>query len=188
MCAGRLVVLVLLFGSCLGLGCRDGPGQRPHIIFISVDTLRADHLSLNGYARATSPAIDAFALQAWRFSEGVTVIPKTGPSIATMFTGRHPAEHGVRSNPDPVPAGLPMLPEILQSHGYRTAAFVGNATFQEKLGYARGFETHLIFTGEEGIEKLNKAFLDWAQQAWDRPTFVWLHYLDPHGPSPPRTW
>jgi arylsulfatase len=176
-----------------------GPGQaagealvwrvrrRPNIVLITVDTLRADHLSVNGYRRATSPRIDAFAAGAWHFTGAITVLPKTGPALATLFTGRHPEEHGVRSNFDAIPDTLPLLAERLQAMGYRTAAFVGNPVLRQELGFDRGFEHYEVHDGKhgDGVAAVNHGFRAWAEAQWDRAAFVWLHYMDPHGPYTP---
>jgi arylsulfatase A-like enzyme len=176
--------VLMLVVACGGDGAVDA---RPHIILITSDTLRADHLSVNGYPRETSPSIDAFAGEAWHFTDAITVIPKTGPAFATMFTGLHPQQHGVRSNFEAIPETVPVLAERLADAGYRTAAFVGNPALRSGKGYARGFEHYVLFDGRraEGVLSVNEAFLAWAQNAWDRPSFVWIHYMDPHGPYTP---
>jgi len=183
---------VALFLCLISFGCGDPqppPGAlqtaRPHIVLITADALRPDHLSVNGYARQTSPAIDAFASHAWNFSEAVTVIPKTGPAFATMFSGRHPAEHGVRSNLHSVSNSTQMLAQILKQNGYRTAAFVGNPVLQPQLGYDRGFDKYQVLPSADGVVTVEESFLPWARAGWDRPTFAWIHFLEPHGPYRP---
>ncbi len=172
-------------------GCADtnpeAQGARPHILLVTADALRADHLSINGYPRNTSPEIDAFASAAWNFSQAVTVIPKTGPSLATLFTGRHPREHGVRSNANAIPPSLSTLAERLRDSGYRTAAFVSNPVLREEKGYTRGFDTYFLLDEKSGPAAVSHAFLRWGREleGWQQPTFVWLHYIDPHGPYDP---
>ncbi len=185
MWRGLLAALALVaFASCGGAAPETA---RPHIILVTSDTLRADHLSVNGYPRLTSPNLDVFSRTAWHFTDAVTVIPKTAPSFATLFTGRHPEEHRVRSNFDSIPADLPLLAERLRSLGYRTAAFVGNPVLRHPLGFERGFEIYENYDadGADAVRAVNQAFLRWAEQPWDRPTFVWVHYMDPHGPYTP---
>ncbi len=70
----RLAVLI----AALAAGCGSEP-VRPHIVLITADALRADHLSINGYEAATSPNIDAFARTSWHFMDAITVIPKFHP-------------------------------------------------------------------------------------------------------------
>ena len=162
--------------------------DQPHILLVTSDTLRADHLSIFGYPRATSPSLDEFATRSWHFTDAVTVIPKTGPSFVTTFTGWHSVQHGVRSNFEAIPDGLPVLAEWLKSGGYATAAFVGNPVLREGIGFAKGFDVYRLFDGkrDEGVRLVNEAFFEWAGgHTWDRPTFVWIHYMDPHGPYAP---
>lgn len=168
------------------LACAGEPPKPPHIVLFTVDTLRADHLSFSGYPRATSPNVDAFAEGAWHFEQALTVIPKTGPSFATLLTGRHPREHGVTSNFSQIPRAFPMLAERLQQAGYRTAAFVENPAVRATKGFDRGFDVYeVVLSGKPGTKRLVDAYLAWAAANWDRPTFVWIHTLDPHGPYRP---
>jgi arylsulfatase len=171
-------------GLALALAACGGP-PAPHIVLVSADALRADHLSLFGYPRDTSPRLDAFAREASVFAQAISVIPKTAPSFATAFTGRHPEEHGVRSNFAALPAGIPLLAERLRAAGYRTAAFVSNPALAGTKGFARGFDVYELLPAEGGVARVNQAFLAFAEEPWERPTFVWLHYIDPHGPYDP---
>ena len=176
----RLRLIAMTLGL---LACE--PATRPHIILVTADALRPDHLSMNGYPRETSPVIDAFARRAWNFTEAITVIPKTCPSFATLFTGLPPAEHGVRHNRTPLPDKAPLLAEILAANGYRTAAFVSNPVLHRRAGFNRGFDVYEIFRDGEGPEEVNRVFAKWARAEWNQPTFVWIHYIDPHGPYTP---
>jgi arylsulfatase A-like enzyme len=175
----------VLLAGCSGRSPAPGPRRAPHIVFITADALRDDHLSMNGYPRVTSRNIDSFAAGAWNFTDAVTVIPKTTPSFATMFTGWHPEVHGVRSNLETVPPQAPMLAEILRSHGYRTAGFVSNPVLDARWGFGRGFDEYRMFPLQSGMDDMRRAFEEWARLPWDRPTFVWVHFIDPHGPYTP---
>jgi arylsulfatase A-like enzyme len=179
---GLLTCLVVVATAIAG--CERG--SRPHIFLITSDTLRADHLSINGYSRWTSPSIDRFARDAWRFTGAITVIPKTAPSFATIFSGLHPRAHGVEFNRQRVPEGAEMLAETLQKRGYRTAAFVSNPAVSADRGFARGFTRYESFPPVDGVARSTEAFIRWAEQEdWDHPTFLWLHWIDPHGPYEP---
>ena len=180
----------------LGLAACGREPPPPHVVLVTIDTLRADHLSLYGYARATSPEIDAFGAEALVFTDAITLLPKTAPGMATHLSGLPPCAHGVRSNPVRIPAGVPMLAERLRERGYRTAAFVANPVLAAAKGFGRGFDHFEVIeagdptSGESfvrgGTVELNARFLEWASDGdWERPTFVWLHYLDPHGPYNP---
>ncbi|MFQ5352093.1 MAG: sulfatase [Candidatus Binatia bacterium] len=182
-----LIRVIALAAMCLALSCHDPSPARqpPHIILITADTLRADHLGAYGYERPTSPNIDRLATQSTLFSNAVTVIPKTGPSFTTMFSGRYPAEHRVGSNTVGIPANLPLLAEKLAESGYRTAGFVSNPVVRSATGYGRGFVTYQFHGGPAAMHDVTRSFLSWADQAWEQPTFVWIHYIDPHGPYRP---
>lgn len=181
----RLATLArLVVGATALAGCASEP-QPPDVILITADALRADHLSVNGYPRRTSPSIDRFADRAWHFTDAVTVIPKTAPAFTSLFTGLSPLRHGVRSNTVPVPASLSLLAERLRAGGYRTAAFVSNPAVRKEMGFNRGFETFEELFGDDGVTRVNEAFHQWADKSWRAPSFVWIHYIDPHGPYDP---
>ncbi len=179
----RPLAIGLMAGVVLA-GCTS-PEVAPDIVLITADALRADHLSINGYPRETSPSIDRFAHEAWHFTQAVTVIPKTGPAFTTMFTGHQTDTHKVRTNTWRMPRALPVLAERLKAEGYRTAAFVSNPSVRASMGFARGFDTFEELFEGDGVSAVNAAFLKWAADEWTRPSFVWLHYIDPHGPYDP---
>ena len=106
-----------------------------------LDTVRADHLSLYGYERPTTPALEQFAQQGIRFDQARATAPWTLPSHASMFTGRWPHELGEEWM-TPIRGNFPTLAEYLGDHGYATAGFVANVGYcSQETGLARGF-TH----------------------------------------------
>ncbi len=181
----RVTLLAKL--GLVALAC-SSPSEEPHLFLVTADTLRADHLSQNGYPRETSPNLDAFAAGAHVFSQAVTLVPKTAPSFASHFTGQPPGRHGVTTNKRALPAGLPVLAEWLREHGYATAAFVSNPILSRRKGFDRGFDRYEEFPKEGGLEALVESFEAFAAGAdWSRPHFVWIHFIDPHGPyTPPQ--
>lgn len=181
-------LLIATLASCGLLGaCSQPSGPPAHVVLITVDTLRADHLSMNGYERATSPRLDAFAEEALHYEQAVAVLPKTGPAMTTHLTGRGPCQHGVTANHVMIPAEVPMVAELFKAAGYRTAAFVSNPVLSVQKGYSRGFDVYREFAKAGGLDRLNRQALKWlGKQDWVEPTFVWLHYIDPHGPYTPK--
>jgi arylsulfatase A-like enzyme len=143
------LVLAALFGIEVA---RDGVGQRqalgalprpragaPNVLFIVLDTVRAESLSLHGHARATSPHLTALARRGVRFDRARSAASWTLPSHASMFTGRWPHELSARED-TPLDARFPTLAEYLRDHGYATAGFVANTFFcNQWYGLARGF-------------------------------------------------
>jgi arylsulfatase A-like enzyme len=113
----------------------------PNVLLIVLDTVRADHLSLYGYARSTTPTLERLATQGIRFDEARATAPWTLPSHASMFTGRWPHELGEEWM-TPIRGNFPALAEYLGNHGYATAGFVANVGYcSQETGLARGF-TH----------------------------------------------
>ena len=121
-----------------------GTQRPPNILLVTVDTLRADHLSAWGYERATSPSIDRLASEGVRFDLAQTQWPKTGPSFTSIFTSTYPKDNGiVRQIGIPVPCSFTLLAEALQRAGYGTHAVVANGAVGREFYFDQGFETFL---------------------------------------------
>jgi arylsulfatase A-like enzyme len=116
------------------------PGDPPNVLLITLDTVRADHLSLYGYGRPTSPVLERLARWGVRFDEARASAPWTLPSHATMFTGRWHHELSVKWM-TPLDRKRQTLAEYLGEHGYATAGFVANPVCSYDSGLNRGF-TH----------------------------------------------
>jgi choline-sulfatase len=122
-------------------GSLAGPQDSPvPVILISVDTLRADHLSSYGYRRIRTPNIDSFAEGGTRFTAIDSQIPLTLPSHTSLFTSTYPFANGIEENGERVPAGMVTLAATLEAQGYQTAAFVGSILLDRRLGLDQGFE------------------------------------------------
>lgn len=172
-------------------------GERPpNILLITVDTLRADHLSAWGYARPTSPNLDRLAGEGMRFDLAQSQWPKTGPSFASIHTSTYPKDNGiVRQVGIPLPCTFTMLAEVLERSGYTTHAVVANGAVGREFYFDQGFETFLESwklpppagdgdpNGAENVTRLALAAADKMDPA--KPWFLWVHYLDPHSPYVP---
>ncbi len=182
--------LALLLASA----CARQPSL-PDVLMITVDTLRADHVSVSGSAWAGTTNLDRLAAQGVSFLRHHTVVGLTGPSHATLFTGLLPSSHGVRLNGQALDPEFDWLPEILRDHGYRTCAFIGSAALSSDYGFARGFETFdeqfqieqaVDLSAPELYERLAESVIDAyladLSVSQDRPRFDWLHLFDPHLP------
>ncbi|HSZ01470.1 MAG TPA: sulfatase [Terriglobales bacterium] len=111
----------------------------PNVLVVLVDTLRADHLSTYGYARATSPFLTGIARQGVVFEDAVSTSSWTLPAHQSLLTGRYPHEHGPLRE-QPLNENYPTLAQVLDKRGYRTAAFsANNDFFCRRAGFARGF-------------------------------------------------
>src|SRR6266581_1481628 len=119
--------------------------EAPNIVFITVDTTRADRMGFLGNARGLTPNLDAVARQGVVFEKSYSQAPLTPVSHATIFTGTYPQFHTVTDFGHPLPALLPFIPEILHKSGYRTAAFIGSLILDPKANMAPGFDRGFDF-------------------------------------------
>jgi len=166
------------------------PGPKPNVVVVLIDALRADRLSAHGYAHPTSPEIDALAAGGVDFRAAFSPATWTKPSIASLFTGLHPTEHGLMHlgeadeegvTTDALPRSLPTLAQAFRQGGWATVGVVNQVHLQPTLGFARGFEEYLWRRGKRAPE-LNALFADWLAKADERPFFAYIHYLDAHWP------
>jgi len=179
------------------LGSADDRPRYPDLLLITVDTLRADHLSSAGYPRATSPNLDRLVAGGFQFTSALTVEPLTNPSMASLLTSLPPHEHGATRNGLPVRKGLVSLPHLLARRGYATGAFVGNWTLKPHLsGLDEHWQTYSaivsrkrwfgLFKDEARGRDVTDAALRWLDRQLatepHRPFFLWVHYVEPHAP------
>lgn len=168
---------------------RGRDDQRYNLILISVDTLRADHLSAYGYERSTSPRLDAWAASnAVVFEQAIAQAPTTLPSHTSMLTGVDALRHG--TNHQPAQASLTTLAELLRAEGYATLARTGGGYLHPRYGLHQGFDAYRYWLYghdrdaelEDGID----ASLRWIERYQDRPFFLFLHTYEVHAPYRPR--
>jgi hypothetical protein len=120
----------------------------PNVLLIVLDTVRADHMSLYGYGRGTTPSLERLAKQGLRFDGARATAPWTLASHASIFTGRWPHELAVKWL-TPLGGNAPTLSEYLGSHGYATAGFAANTFYcSYDTGLDRGFNSS---TGCHGV-------------------------------------
>ncbi len=162
-----------------------------NVIWISFDSVRADHCSFDGYARATTPNLDRVAARGVRFERAVAQAPYTLPSYASMLTSRYVAELAVREQRDekdaskvlttaPSPSESDrLLSEVMHGAGYRTAAFV-QSWVSKPLGFDRGWD--LFRHAQESLAEKMPHVLDWIEKNRASPFFVFLYSTDPHYP------
>jgi arylsulfatase A-like enzyme len=197
------LVLSLLLPLALAASCRrpaepaagdlTAGGRPPHnVIFILVDTLRADHLPLYGYRRDTSPSLSALGRESVVFESARSQASCTFPSVNSLLTSRWPTVFlGQPGGAMGLPAGIPGLAELLQARGFHTAAVSASpivrrspGRFNPLGGFGRGFDTFqedCVWRGADCVTDQALPHLDRDR----RPLFLYLHYLDPHGPYAP---
>ena len=192
-----LVLLVFLAG-CGGDRPTAAAENAPRRVFlITVDTLRADHMSLYGYPRETSPRLARLAGSGVTFDRAVAQWPKTGVSFASIFTGQYPQTTGLTHKAAlRIPEEYTTLPELFQESGYKTVAVVSNAVLGANLAWNDGFDEYLetwgggdfpedphVFRELIHAPKVNDLALPLLERhAKEERLFVWIHYTDPHAP------
>ncbi|MFC2162226.1 sulfatase [Candidatus Altiarchaeota archaeon] len=117
-----------------------------NIVFISIDTLRADHLGVYGYYRDTSPNIDELAGHSIVFKNAYSTASTTTESHMSMFTSLFPRIHGIRNTNDAIGfrsillEGVRTVTQLLKEKGYKTVGFTDGGNVYSKLGFSRGFD------------------------------------------------
>ncbi len=191
----RTVSVVVLAAGLLGCGADSGvpptrgeSPARPHILLVSIDTLRADHLGAWGYERETSPFLDQLAAEGRRFSHAFVNTHGTPPSHTTLFSSLAQESHrvGMVTESDPeassvVPPELDLLPEILARSGYATLAVTGGGFLSEEFGLSQGFSR---FATRKGIRRQRRLLVHEIQRAraTGQPVFAFLHSYEVHSP------
>ncbi len=161
-------------------------GTLSNVLFIVVDTLRADYLSIYGGESAT-PNIDTLAASGVRFERAYSHAPIIGPSHSSMFTSLLPRVHGVRNHFQVLNDEHVTLAEILKRNHWNTAAFVSLGVLKARVGLSQGFnEYHDSFGLDwwKTSDQLNNEILPWISRQKE-PFFLWVHYSDPHEPYAP---
>ncbi len=171
---------------------RNSDNKKQNIIYIMVDTLRADHLGYNGYPRQTSPTLDDFAKNHLNFSYAITTAPWTPPSVASQLTGLYSSTHKMlpprsreqaKSKSIMFNSNLLTIPEELKKYGYNTGAVSSNPWISATYGYDKEF-SEFQYLHREKAEVINQAAFQMIDKfsKQDEPFFIYLHYLDPHNP------
>lgn len=179
-------------------GCRRNKPERPNILIITVDTLRADRVGCYGYSRGLTPNVDMLAQEGIVFERGVAQVPLTLPSHAAIFTGTYPFHNGVRDfTAQPLSDRFRTLAESFKANGFDTGAIVSSFSLDRSWGLARGFDTYDdAFAGQEFLERNLGLIERRAQESVDHAVnwlethskhifFLWLHLYDPHSPYDP---
>lgn len=182
------LVLAALLAGLAGLAGRAESAGRPDVLLVTIDTLRADRLSCYGAKPWRTPEIARLASDGVVFEAALAPMPLTRPSHFTILSSQHPRGHGVVNNQLGLPGDVPVLTEVLQRAGYRTAAFIGTRLLDESSGGARGFDHFEAPTRsvQPDAPSVVRPALDWlAKLPDDQPFFLWLHLFDPHMPYAP---
>ena len=200
---GALGLLALSATALVG-GCGGEPpyeGPYAHVLLISLDTTRADHLGCYGGQSAKTPRLDALAREGVRFEQAVSAASSTLSSHTSMMTGLYARKHGVARNGFMVNKSNVTLAEVLGQSGFHTAGFIGSFALDEVFDFDQGFD---VWNQEFDIDfdvakadqnqrratQVTDALLAHVDRALDEPRmFLFAHYFDVHSPfDPPEPW
>ncbi|WP_231190042.1 sulfatase [Haladaptatus sp. DYF46] len=175
-----------------------------NIILLSIDALRADHLSCYGYDRETTPNIDAFASKSLRFENAYSASSHTREAVPSLLTGRHPTnaiaeDFSLDSETIATSLADTHVSGAFHSNPYVSRAYGFDADFDEfyddmYLGNSRLFALaqraldKFVFNRGEyhaRAKEINRRSLDWVDSLDEGPFFLWNHYMDVHGPYNP---
>jgi arylsulfatase A-like enzyme len=179
----RVVALVAAWTFLCG--CGGGAPEKPNVVLISIDTLRADHLGCYGDPRGTSPHIDRLASEGVLFENGFSPTAWTLPGHASMFSGLTPRRHGATRVKTAIREDVPLLAEILAQNGYATAAVVNAPFMQAKFGFSRGFDT-FTYVAKLEVAQHQQAVLNTVRRGGEKPFFYFFHYMSVHDPYAPE--
>jgi len=177
-----VVAATSLFG-CPGIGGRAGL-ECPdcNVVLISIDTVRADHVGAYGYARATTPRIDALAAGGVLFENAISQSSWTRPAHMSIMTGLYPSEHGYVALADRnrLPDDVPTLAKVLAGRGWTTVAFTGGVNVAAIYGFDQGFATFRS-NGKNFRDNLEETRY-WLEHERKGKFFLFFHGYDAHTP------
>ena len=181
--------------------------DRLNVLLVVLEGVRADHVSCNGYARETTPFLDALARDGVRFANMIATAPGTLSSHAALFTGVHSVTHGATGENRFLSSRHKPLQAYLKACGYRTAAFCTNPWVSPETGFGRGFDAfftqrhdnglaarallygrrasdRILRRKDAGARRTNEALKRWLASG-DQPFFAFMHFNETHLPYQP---
>ncbi len=198
----RSVAALFVIASCRGgetptppPAAESADGDRPpRIVFVLLDTVRADHLAPYGYARDTMPFLSQLAAQGVVFEKAWAPSSWTPSSMASIFTGLWVNQHGVligmlatrralnegeEVQLNRIPRAAETLPEVMRRAGYRTYGAADNVNMGKPMGFTRGFDRFTMRNQGAVRDRVAK----WKDELARRGSyFLYLHYMEAHGP------
>ncbi|MBI2839211.1 MAG: sulfatase [Acidobacteria bacterium] len=186
----------------VAVSCSSSPGRRG-VLLITLDAVRADHLSCYGYHLKTTPFIDELATQGVRFDQAIAVSSNTPVTHASLLTGLYPARHGLRFihgyQAHQLGSGIVTIARVFSKAGFKTAAFVSAFPLTaRRSGLQSGFDVYdddiirnetsaISPDGKVRIKENQRSgdetishFLDWLTREKPRRFFAWVHLFDAH--------
>jgi arylsulfatase A-like enzyme len=179
---------LILPGLAIAASLSAQAADKPNVILVIWDTTRADHLSLYGHERPTTPNLDRIASNATVFEDAQASGYWTLPSAASLFTGLFGHNHKVEYSPYKtkdysleLPDTVVTLAEALKEQGYRTGLFSASKLVSDNKSYSQGFDIY-----ERSSEApMGDKVLNFIDESGDQPWFTVMWYLTPHAPYEP---
>lgn len=190
------LAVLLLSTSILNINCKKKLKDY-NVVVIVIDTLRSDKLDAYGYEKITAPFLTELSKKSILFENTFSASSWTSPSTASIFTSLYPFQHKVlmgilahinakKKFPDikidRIPEEIETMPEIFKKAGYATFAISDNFNIGDKQGFDQGFDKMITYS-YKGAEQVNKDLFSWKEEIEKNDKyFIYLHYMDPHGP------
>jgi arylsulfatase A-like enzyme len=144
-------------------------GNVRRVVVVGIDTMRPDKLSANGYARDTTPNLDAFLGKAVVFDNAWTPAPRTRPSFRSATTGRRPL----------AAVGAKNIGAVFREQGWATAGIVANIHLQPRFGFDKGFDWWRFDGIAHAKQQVDDA-VAWLEEQSQQDAYLFLHFMDPH--------
>ncbi len=184
--------------------------NKKNILLITIDSLRADAIKcINHSSKISTPNFDELAKKSVFFTNAISAGSYTTTSVPSILTGEYPSSLPLIKGKlygHPTPEGNSKIAKILKRKDYKTSAFHSNPLLSRIFGYKDGFDSFYddLFLKSFPLSgslkwflnrirrlirpvpylpasKLNKKAIKWLKKT-SSPWFLWLHYMDPHGP------
>jgi len=187
---GSLGLLICLLTA--SLGCQS---QRPNIVFVLIDTLRADRVGAVNAASDLTPFLDELAASGVAFRHAYAQSSWTLPSVASLMTSRYQSQHGLVTFKSVLSEDEETLAEVLHRAGYRTLGLSANVFVSAGKGLGQGFDVlnsraqssgpkfKAPFERAAALNRRAKKVLATVDRR--TPLFLYLHYMEPHPPAAP---
>ena len=179
-------------------GCPGADDGRPrHVVVISLDTTRADQMGFYGNTKVQTPRLDRLAAESIVLDDLLSVAPSTLASHASLFTGKYPHSHGSARNGFVVNDENVTLAELLEEHGFKSAAFVGSFALDSRFNLDQGFDHYdeafdrvrgrdPVMQNERRAASVTDAALGYLdREGVPKRLFLFAHYFDAHAPYAP---
>ena len=179
------MMLVIVAAIACHPPASPAPREPPrHVVLISIDTLRPDHLGAYGYARATSPRLDALAREGALYEDARSPSPWTLPAHASLLTGLNPSRHRLLTHNAGLSESVTTITSLLAANGFVTAAVVNSQNLNTTYGLHRGFENFEYVVEETGNREPSRNITDraigWLREFRNERLFLFVHYYDVH--------